>query len=188
MTHVILDCDDVLLDWLGGFRFWLADRIENVPADPPSTWSLATWLGVSDDRCHRLVAEFNDSWFFGRLGPMPGAVDAVTALRDRGCTLTVLTSCSHEPSVAKHRLENLDAIFDRSFDRVVCLGLGESKAKWLSALRHGIWVEDNYKNALHGLTAGHRTYMVRRSHNRADEIQSNPEITWIDDLRSDFHF
>lgn len=188
MTHVILDCDDVLLDWLGGFRAWLRGRHESVPSEPPSTWSLADWLGVSDSECLRLIAEFNDSWFFGRLDPVPGAVEAVTALRDSGYTLTVLTSCSDDPVVARRRRENLEGVFGTSFDRVVCLGLGESKATWLSALRHGIWVEDNYKNALHGLSAGHRTYMVRRSHNRADEQQSHPEITWIDDLRPDFHF
>ena len=184
--HIILDCDDVLLDWIGGFRAFLREHFWtiSVPEEGPNNWSLANWLGIPDERCLLLIETFNATKKFGQLQPMPGAVEAIAAIKAKGYAMTVLTSCSDDPAVAVRRRQNLAAVYGDTFKRVVCLGLGESKSTWLTALKTGIWIEDNYKNALAGMMAGHRTYMMRRSHNRADERQSHSAITWIDDLQS----
>lgn len=183
-VHFILDCDDVLLDWIRGFRTWLFDTCRIKPvADAPASWSLAEWLGMRDDRCRELISEFNASEKFGQLNAIPDAVSAIGALKARNHRLTVLTSCSADPAIVNRRRENLDREFDGAFDRVICLGLGELKSKWLEVLRNGIWIEDNYKNAVAGHNAGHKTIVMRRNHNREDERTSIRHITWVDDWR-----
>jgi FMN phosphatase YigB (HAD superfamily) len=184
-VHFILDCDDVLLDWIRGFRSWLFDTYRITPTAPaPSSWSLAEWTGVTESRCRELIAEFNASERFGLLNAIPEAVSAVARLKARGHKLTVLTSCSADPAIVGRRRENLNREFYGAFERVICLGLGEPKSMWLAVLRRGIWIEDNYKNALAGHNAGHETIMMRRSHNREDEFASIPHIRWVDDWRS----
>ncbi|MER8924311.1 hypothetical protein [Mesorhizobium sp. M0859] len=183
--HFILDCDDVLLDWQRGFRHWIyANHGIKPEARGPMSWSLFKWLGVPEARCMELIADFNASQAFGELYAMDGAIDAVAKLHQAGHRLTVLTSCSADPVVLARRKENLQRVFGVMIERVICLALGESKAGWLEVLKSGIWIEDNYKNAMVGSDAGHITYMMRRRHNRADEATAtNRSITWIDDWR-----
>lgn len=182
--HFILDCDDVLLDWRRGFRHWIFANYGIKPASDPSiSWGLAAWLGVPEARSMELIAEFNGSQAFGELYAMDGAIDAVAKLHAAGHRMTVLTSCSADPVAVRRRKQNLRQVFGVMLNRVVCLDLGESKAGWLEVLNGGIWIEDNYKNAMMGLKAGHKTFMMRRRHNRDDEKDTDSRIVWIDDWR-----
>lgn len=182
--HFILDCDDVLLNWITGFRKWLYATHDIHPdVSGPATWSLASWLGQTDERSFELVEQFNSSQAFGELLPYEDAIEAIAKLRDAGHSFTVLTSCSADPEIIRRRRANLDREFPGAFDRIICLGLGESKSTWLQVLRPGIWIEDNYKNALAGLQAGNKTFMLRRRHNRGDESTSDRRVVWLDDWR-----
>ncbi|MER9833409.1 hypothetical protein NKJ28_00330 [Mesorhizobium sp. M0145] len=174
----------MLLDWQRGFRLWLRANHDIIPNQGgPSSWSLAAWLGVTEARSFELIAGFNASQAFGELYAMDGAIDAVAKLHQAGHRLTVLTSCSADSVVLKRRKENLRRVFGVMIERVICLALGESKAGWLEVLKSGIWIEDNYKNAMVGMKAGHKTFMMRRRHNRADELTTDSKIVWIDDWR-----
>ncbi|WP_181173126.1 hypothetical protein [Mesorhizobium sp. B2-4-1] len=194
MKHFIFDCDDVLLDWVGGFRDFLVG-IGHAPAEPrPRDWSMAEWIGIEDAATLRLIEVFNSSPAFGQLKPYDDALEMVRQLKDEGHTLTVLTSCSDDPNIVDLRVKNLRDCFGDVFPRVICLPLGQSKSQWLEVLRPGIWIEDNYKNALIGQAAGHKTFILRRPHNRKHEIGAhrafvvNPHeigddmVTWIDTL------
>ncbi|WP_287177941.1 hypothetical protein [Mesorhizobium sp.] len=182
--HFILDCDDVLLDWQRGFRHWVyANHGIKPSAKGPKSWSLFTWLGQPEARCMELIAAFNASQGFGELYAMDGAIDAVAKLHAAGHRMTVLTSCSADPVAVRRRKQNLRQVFGVMLNRVVCLDLGESKAGWLEVLNDGIWIEDNYKNAMMGLKAGHKTFMMRRRHNRDDEKATDSRIVWIDNWR-----
>ncbi len=124
--HVILDCDDVLLDWLGGFTAWLRDIGFKVPEHGPASWSLAEWLNVSDSSAVHLFERFNASDEFGQLQPCPWSVTSLDQIKSAGGTMTVLTSCSSDPTIVKRRRDNLLRYFP--IDGLVCLDLGESKA------------------------------------------------------------
>ena len=93
MTHFILDCDDVLLDWQTGFTTYLADRGIDLDPAGPQVWNLAEWIGCSDEAARSWVARFNGSASFGKLAAMAGARDVVWALRAAGHTTSVLTAC-----------------------------------------------------------------------------------------------
>lgn len=183
-SHIILDCDDVLLDWCRGFRSWLFYAHGITPVrDAPQEWDLSAWLGLTAKRTFELVSAFNDTPNFGRLSALPEAVSAIQALKGFGHTLSVLTSCSDSAYAVAARQRNLQSEFGDVFDRVICLPLGQSKADWLGVMRPAVWIEDNYKHALAGANAGHRSYVMRRSHNRADEMTSDRRVTWLDDWR-----
>lgn len=182
--HVILDCDDVLLDWMGGFRAFV-EKITGVVPDPagPNSWEMGEWLGMPDDIIFELIRNFNASPDFGQLDARFDALLTLPAFHRMGHKLTVLTSCSDDPITVQRRRENLHAHFGDIFQQVICMPLRESKKNWLNILERGIWVEDNYKNGTLGHGCGHRTFMVRRCHNRAHEMPGDPIVTWVDDLR-----
>lgn len=181
--HFIFDCDGVLLDWTRGFRHWVFAAHGIKPsASGPRSWSLFSWLGLPEARCFELIQEFNASQAFGELYALPGANECIAKLKARGHKLTVLTSCSDDPVALKRRKDNLSREFDGGFERVICLPLRESKKAWLDVLRGGIWIEDNYKNAMMGVEAGHKTFMLRHLHNAEDERSSDSRIVWVDDF------
>lgn len=182
--HILLDCDDVLLDWIGGFRAYVHAAEGVIPTAPaPSSWDMSEWLGLTSERTVELIQEFNSHHWFGHLEARADALRCVAALKNMGHRLTVLTSCSDDPAIVGRRRRNLERAFGNVFEAIICLPLGQSKAPWLGILEKGIWVEDNYKNGLAGNAAGHKTFMLRRSHNRADEQRDHRSITWIDDLQ-----
>ena len=180
--NILIDCDDVLLDWQRGFRSWLRDT-QSIHPHPsgPLSWKMTDWLGMPEDDCLHLVRSFNASDDFGKLAPVSDAVAAVAHLRKQGHLLYVISSCGSEPSTLAMRERNLVRVFGEVFDEVIAIPLGVSKQTHLATFEPSVWIEDNYHNALSGLQFGHRTFMLRRSHNRYDEATSHDMITWVDD-------
>jgi FMN phosphatase YigB (HAD superfamily) len=176
MIH--FDVDDVLLDWLGGFRSFLKVNhgIETDP-DGPGTWSLDAWVGRP---AAALVRQFNSSVHFERLEPTQGAIDLIKSLQGR--TLRVITSCNVDGSfqIKEARQRNLLGVFGNAFKHVHILDLGQSKRKVLEEIPKGVWVEDNYFHAIDGANAGHETYLLRTSHNRG--LAAHPKIKRVDSL------
>lgn len=182
MTHVILDCDGVLLNWDTTFALWMfTTHNKRLDLDGPSKWDLGHWIGCDHKRAMGYVHEFNHSDEFAYIEACPRALIGIDNLVNAGHTLSVLTSCHDSVNVTANRKFNLQQKFGDVFTRVTCLALSESKIGMLSNMSRGIWVEDNYANATHGLDAGHDTFMVRRRHNAAMEKHSTPDITWMTD-------
>lgn len=196
MTHFIFDCDDVLLNWQSAFAEWHSVRYFRSPlrAEGPQTWCLGEWLGCDPAEARQRVAQFNASQYFGRLHPMPNAVELVYRLRFLGHTMSVVTSCGDSAAMRRARMQNLDAVFGaEAFQAVSILGLGASKFEYLSFASRSrnpaklVFVEDNFEHARSGIVNGITSYCLRRSHNRQEEA-NNPDsaVIWIDDLRSLF--
>lgn len=187
MTTILLDCDDVLLDWIGGFRTYASARLNRAVVGDPDSWHMGEWLGTSDAVAFELVEEFNSSPGFGNLGPVDGAVEVVRQWSIllgplSGLRMHVVTSCSSRKEVVAMRRANLERVFGKdTFDSVHCLDLGESKARVLQAWPEGtIWVEDNYKNAVLGADLGHKTFVRRRPHNAEYQALHDPRLTWFE--------
>ena len=182
MTQIIFDCDDVLLDWMGGFRQYAATRLQYSLTGEPQSWHMGEWLGTSDEVALELVAEFNASVHFGRLLPVEGAVEVLWRLHWSDITrLHVVTSCSSDPKTVQMRRDNLEAHFGLgTFDSIHCLDLGQPKTKILQAWDSVIWVEDNYKNALMGADLGHRTFIRKRPHNAEYQDLHDERLTWFE--------
>ena len=139
---------------------------------------MSQWLGVDDDAALALIVEFNDTEHFGALEPVEDAVEILFELMQEH-TLHVVTACSTEPGVVFRRRANLALHYGPIFKSILCLDLGQSKDDALRAFEPGIWVEDNYRHAVAGVEAGHRTFLRRRPHNLDKEADSHPAITWF---------
>lgn len=203
MTHFIFDCDDVLLDWQTGFADFIKD-MTTLTLDPagPQSWCLADWIGngCTIKEAAQWVREFNASQAFGNLKARPHARDVVWSLRDAGHTISVLTACGDSRAVKLARYWNLMEAFatddlerspfshvtDRWGSGITTLPLGASKFDHLFKLPKGpdyVFVDDSFRHAQSGVVNGIRTYCLRCSHNRRDEIE-NPAsgVIWIDSL------
>lgn len=178
-TAIILDCDGVMLDWLAGFRVYAEARLGR-KLDPrgPSSFDLYPWLGLENfAQALELIQDFHegDGGEFGRLVPLPGAVEALQAFHSAGREIHVITACSLNPAVIGMRKANLVSVFGPIFKEIHCVGVRDSKRPLLDAYAPAVWIEDKFENALDGLEAGHKTYLIRSSHNAVHEAAGKTE-------------
>ncbi len=180
MRHtIVLDCDDVLLDWLGGFRNWASEHLGRKIEGMPDDWHMETWLGVTEDVCVEMIREHNASEAFGNLKAVPGARKVVNRWA-RFYNLHVVTSCSSDPQTVRMRKDNLHREFGDVFDAIHCLDLGQPKDKLLQAFRPGsTWIEDNYKNAMLGAKVGLQPFMRERPHNLQFRELKDDGVVWF---------
>lgn len=181
MKTILVDCDDVLLEWKQGFRQFLAvhHKIETAAAGPDD-WCMGNWLGCSPERAIELVQEFNASRYFGELVPTFGSMTALNDLYARGWHVAVVTSCGCDPVSVVRRTRNLTLVFRHLIDDIHCVPLGEPKGPVLAAYPEGcFWIEDNYQNAVSGLAHGHKPFVIRKSHNLKHEGESLDGIVWV---------
>jgi hypothetical protein len=178
---ILVDCDDVLLDWLSGFRDFCSHALGRKIEGFPGEWKMHSWLEIEPDDVKRLILEFNDGApEFGALPPTNNAENVIPALAADGWRFLVVTSCSASRKVVELRRRNLAAVFGDVFEDVVCLDLGTPKTDVLSTLPPSWWVEDNYRNACDGASVGHRPVMLRKKHN-ADFEADDRLCVWTDD-------
>lgn len=192
MTHFIFDCDDVLLNWLEGFKDFLPEVGFHPNLEGPYTWDMSEWLGTTKAYTTNLVNQFNRRPEFARLSPCANAKETVWRLKDQGHTCSVLSACGDDRKIIESRYHNLHMKFDKphrphAFTSLTCLPLGSSKHQWLvrEAKRSTavIFVEDNFQHAMAGVTAGLKTYCIRKTHNRLDERgNSGSGVIWINDI------
>lgn len=182
-SPVILDCDGVLLDWVRSFAHWLY-MTRKLPVDPngPCSYDMQAWTGLDSVAVKDAINEFNHSPVFEDISPAVGARWAVGQMARAGLELHVITSCTDDKTAVERRRRNLRRCFGDVFTEIDCLPLGGNKIELLAAKKPGVWVEDRYIHALDGLYCGHKTYMVRRNHNRHLEGTSKSNIRWIDGL------
>ena len=183
---ILLDCDDVLLNWLDGFRKYCASKLGKEICDRgPKDWVMDEWLGTEPHETIQLIQEFNSSEEFGNLDPVKGAppILKATALHTQ-VRMHVITSCSSDWDTVEMRKANLKQHYGDIFDSVHCLDLGQPKDKILHSFSPCVWFEDNIKHALAGVRFGHKVFMRQTSHNlRHKEEAEAAGITWFDDWR-----
>lgn len=197
MTHFIFDCDDVLLDWQGGFLNYVRKCGLSPDPDGPTEWDMSAWLGTTPQYARKLVLDFNESRDFSRLDAMPHAKDVIWTLNDAGHTCSVLTACGDHYSVRSNRYYNLSSQFNKprmggykfAFTQIAMLPLGSSKFHILykESRRFSdlVFVEDNFAHAQSGAVNGIKSYCIRKRHNRNDESEHSlsSSVQWIDDIQ-----
>ncbi|NEN91192.1 MAG: hypothetical protein F6K48_20695 [Okeania sp. SIO3H1] len=184
MAEIILDCDGVLFDWETAFAEWLLETHSICTGGTePKEWDLSKWINCSPEDTMRFVHDFNGSEAFGKLPVFPEAQIAVKKMASVGHRLHVITSCGVTWPIKSRRELNLKRAFGDIFSSITCLALGADKSPYLEALPRGIYVEDNSDHGVRGTFCGHKTFVLRRSHNRANELVmgSAPMVIWTDD-------
>lgn len=181
--NIILDCDDVLMDWIGGFWDFCEEKTgKKLDRRGPMGWCMSSWIGVTPEQAMDFVREFNGSDRFGDLHATPGSVEFLKTLADNN-ELHVITSCSSDPRTVALREHNLKSVFGDVFSSITCLDLGTPKSAELEKHADSIWVEDNVRNALLGANLGHETFVRRVQHNRHQEVNKDclGKVTWFTD-------
>lgn len=168
MKHIILDCDDVLLDFMPGV-IARANALGIYPCPKgPGSFDLSGWLGMEKSEMSRFLRDYIDDEdsSFGDLPPIPGAVEGVQALKDAGFQISVMSSFSDQKGPHARRMGNLDAHFGSgTFVDLYGLALGSSKYDALVRMTPSIFVDDLFKNAEEGLRAGHAPLWMKAHHN-----------------------
>lgn len=186
-SRILLDCDDVLLDWLPGFRRFITEDLGITPRGAlPGSFDITRWIGASgSDEVARIISRFNTGadTGFDRLDPIPGAVEAMRRLKKSGYDLHVITSCSGLEAVRTRRGENLEAAFGPDvFTSLTCLEVGVPKHEALATHPRSLWIDDLLKNAITGQEVGHDAAVLKAHHNSAsrEEVESRG-LAWMDD-------
>ena len=141
----IVDVDDVLLDWMHGFKAYLTGLGCKTRGDLPTTWDLAGWItspNLPAPNVEELVLRFNSSKFFANLKPIDGAKEMLSKAKELGFDIIAVTSCSDAADVAENRVANLRRHFTPYISQVVCLPLGASKASVFNKFKRAIVVDD----------------------------------------------
>lgn len=189
MRHFIVDCDGVLLDWIGGFRrFMHCHHGHVVPAAYPHEQCLEKWSNLNRGTLHQMIRQFNTSAHFDGLRPYNDAQSGLREMRRIG-HVTVLSACGDAHVTHYHRAKNLQQCFGLSSGDLVCLPLGHSKFDFLWEFtrnrdpRTVVLIEDSFGQARAGVVNGVTSYCIRRPWNRGDEL-NHPEtdVIWADSL------
>lgn len=186
-SHLIFDCDGVLLNWIESFKHYATFRHNTeFSTSYPDNHALLGWaLNKTQEEVYEMIVSFNSSEMFENLGESLGASNTLKRLSG-DYSISVITSCSSEPEIIEKRRRNLDARFCniKTLD-LVCLPLGASKLEELKKYPKGsIWVEDSIKGALEGVEAGHRTFLINSpwnqnfNHDQVVRINDLYELYW----------
>ena len=166
---ILTDCDGVLVDWLFGFKEFMAER--GYVEQNPTGYSVWKRYGfVNKEKGDSLVQEFNNSAAIAYLTPQYDAVKYVRKLYEEGgYVLRVITSLSLNKYAYKARLQNLHDLFgEEVIDELVCLDTGADKDEALEPYRESdcVWVEDKVQNAVLGDELGLNSFLIDLPHNR----------------------
>lgn len=180
---VLVDCDDVLLQWTKGFQLFFEHKHKR-KLDPngPASYDLSSWTGLIQEEVFKELKEFNEhSWEFGCLPPVESAVSAIRNLHSMYMVDFVsISSCSTKSQTVALRHANLYHVFGDVFKHVHCVDLRTGKATHLADYRPTFWVEDNVDNAMMGLEYGHKSIVLKTSQNIALQKESDKRLIWCD--------
>lgn len=166
----ILDCDEVLLKWIDGFRNWLhkTGRIKN--AGPSIHFELEKWLNIDTPTARSWVRAFNDSpdSGFNLLEPLPGAVDMVRMIKEAGFDIRIVSKCGDAKNTIRSREENLARVFGDVFQDIICIPTTSSKLQELKRHPKSILIDDHIDNVIAGVEAGHTSVVMQSEYSEAD--------------------
>lgn len=179
---ILTDCDGVLVDWLYGFKEFMAER--GYTEQDPTGYAIWKRYGfINKEASEGLVREFNNSAAMAYLTPNLDAVKYVKKLHEEcGYVFRVITSLSLNKYAYKARLKNLHDLFGENvIDELVCLDTGADKDEALKPYKDSgcVWVEDKYKNAQLGQDLGLDAFLIDLPHNRQFDFD-NRVTGWED--------
>ena len=162
-----MDVDGVLLNWLDGFESFLLAQAPDLHKDFSAlddAENLESLLGMTSEQMHEWIDRFHHHTQFAQLKPLPGAVKALQIL-EPWCNLVCITASGTSPDSQKLRHTNLRNVFGDVFEQVWCVDRSVDKPEYLLMYDAGYWVEDQLKNALMGVNAGHMSFLMDAPYN-----------------------
>lgn len=175
LKAIVLDVDDTLLDFTGGFRDYANEYYGFGMEGMPIKYSFEGWLPCDMGLKRQIMARFNTSWQFGCLEPLPGAWEALIALRFLNTTLEeplkliLVSKCGRDSATKALRKANLTHVFGRMFDDIILIDYEESKSHILTKLKRNynivLSVDDYVLNCVDMVKLDIPTVVMRHSTN-----------------------
>lgn len=167
---ILTDADGCLLDWIGGFNQWMADKGYEIVTERGGEYTVDKLYGVDGAQAMKWVHEFNASDAIGNLGPCKDSLKWVKELAEHDYKFIVITSMGKQPHLQELRWNNLEDLFGPVFKELIILDIHADKAPTLKLYDDTIWVEDHHHNAHAGAIHGHETYLIDYAYNRKDGL------------------
>lgn len=191
---VILDCDEILLNHLGGFKKYVQKYYDIETVGEPQQYNLQDWLCCDAEQVMDLLKNFNFySYEFGLLEPMDEyVVDKMKELRSRypDVAFIVVTKSGTFGHGEVLRKVNLINVFGDIFDDIIILENYQTKRGTYMILqnRYDVLtvVDDHLVNIDVAKEVGLDTVVLECSHNVAQK--DNPNYNFVQDWRGMFTY
>lgn len=171
---VVLDCDDVLLDYIGSVSAFAKKHYDIETVGLPSQYELSNWLGTTPEMAVKILEHFNyHSYEFGLLPALDDStvsfVQKLIKEHSDDTDFIIVTKSGNEGHAEVLRKVNLHNVFGDVFTSIIMISPHESKKHVLKKLMKSYeivcFVDDNIDNVKIGVELGITTLMVERSHN-----------------------
>lgn len=184
---VILDCDEILLNHLGGFKKYVEKYYDIETVGEPMQYNLQDWLQCDGEQVMDLLKNFNFySVEFGLLEPMDiHTVPAMLELRRENpdVAFIVVTKSGTFGHGEVLRKVNLINVFGDIFDDIIILENYQSKRSTYTKLKEQYdivsVVDDHLANIDVAQSLGLETLVLKCSHN-ADSVD-DPRYQFVND-------
>lgn len=171
----VWDCDEVLLDHIGGLYNFVKEHYDIHPSTPyPDSYDLSEWLGgITQVEVQEIIKHFNqNSYEFGLLEPLEyNTVSVMHELREKfpDVHFVVLTKSGTKGHGEVLRKVNLLNAFGEIFDEIIIIEMFESKKAALQKLQSQynvrFVVDDYIKNIDTAIELEIPAIMLNASHN-----------------------
>ena len=180
---ILTDVDGVLLNWSQSYHWWMHRK--GYRQVKPNEYFMDKCYGITSDEALELCTTFCESAAIGFLPPFRDAIKYVRKLHEEhGVVFHCITSMGTDPWAVKLREENLARVFGEGvFERVLCLGCGESKDAALERYRDSdfVWVEDKASNAELGQKMGLNSFLLNHPYNTDYDL--NESVTRVNNWK-----
>jgi 5'(3')-deoxyribonucleotidase len=159
MTHIAIDLDDVVLDFMGGVRHAISNEFGiDLAAEDIDKWDIKdvldpiigrSWWSWLRDR----------EWLWANFPTMPGAIGGIEKLRSQGHYLEIVTS---KPRWAEHNTWKWLGKWRPSVQRVTIVGATDRKVDFTDAQ---ILIDDKPENIEDFLAENRQGILFKRPHN-----------------------
>jgi hypothetical protein len=177
---ILTDCDGVVLDWVCAFDEWMEGKGYEIVAKDEYKMNLK--YGIEKAESKKLVKQFNECAWIGKLAPLNDAIKYVKKLHEEcGYVFHAITSLSNDQYAQDLRTQNLKALFgETAFVKFVYLDTGADKDEALAEYKDSgcVWVEDKPENADLGIELGLDSYLMMNNFNKDYDGVANQVNCW----------
>lgn len=101
---VLLDVDEVMIDWLPAFTAWMAERGHRAHPEGSNHYDLVhTYPGLVMSEIAAEIDAFGRSPQYGKLPLRDGVMIEIGALAVAGCEVHAVTACGRDPQIVSNR-------------------------------------------------------------------------------------
>lgn len=115
---IIVDIDDCILEYSSRLREYVNEKYGKSIIGLSTEWDVNEWLRLGEVDSLSMINQFGDSWCFGTLDPMPGAVKVLNEFARKGVAIFGVTACGDSDLRKKLRMANIYNVFGPIFEEI----------------------------------------------------------------------